>query len=96
MKNLELSSKDSSDSSSDNTFSDLDCESTGSIYSSPRQRIEKDFLAIDRVLPFDFITHRKANNFFKEKILDIDTLLHDKDTSTKNQKANNVFEDEVE
>lgn len=51
---------------------------------------------MDRVLPFDFITHRKAKNFFKDKILDLDTLLLDKETTQKNQQENNRFEDEVE
>eukprot|EP00347_Sterkiella_histriomuscorum_P008019 403346680 len=98
LKNLNLSSDDGSsqDGSDNDTFKDLDDESQRSIYSSPRERVEQDFLAVDRVMPFDFVTHRRAKAFFKEKILDLDTLVQDREITEKNQLENNKYEDEVE
>lgn len=42
-------------------------------------------LAFDKLMPFDFYTHRKAKQFFKEDILDIGTLLTDPKFSLKNK-----------
>lgn len=58
-------------------------DSFESLYSSPRQRINKEILAENRVMPFDFVTHRKARTFFKEDAVNIDTLLNNQDLSNK-------------
>lgn len=44
---------------SGDTFKDLSDES-GSLYSTPRRKKLKNELALDRVMPFDFHTHRRA------------------------------------
>ena len=58
-------------------------DSFESLYSSPRQRINKEILAENRVMPFDFVTNRKARTFFKEDAVNIDTLLNNQDLSNK-------------
>lgn len=65
--------------SSNGTFANLSAKCSESVYSSPRVKVDKDYLAKDRVMPFDFVTHRKAKMFFKEEpLLDLDVMLHDK------------------
>lgn len=71
---------DSSDSLDGLSNSDL------SVYSSPRQRREREDMAEDRVLPFDFQTNRKAKRFFKEPYRPINELLQDQTLSRKEVK----------
>ena len=78
IKNLNISSEKEEDLSDTDTLVNLDDECFDSIYSSPRFRKEREFLAYDRVMPFDFQTHRKAKQFFKDEILEIDDILFDK------------------
>ena len=59
-----------------------------SVCSTPRKRAAKELLQYDRLMPFDFYTHRKAKKFFKEPITDIDQLLRDFDMSIKNKDLN--------
>lgn len=66
------------DNSDTDTFKNLDEECERSLYSTPRDKFEGDMLAYDRVMPFDFVTHRKAKRFFHEPCYDLDTLLLNK------------------
>ena len=64
--------------SSDGTFKCFNSDgSIQSVYSSPRQMIDKDLLVIERVLPFDFVTMRKVKRFFDVPLDDIDRILID-------------------
>ena len=58
--------------------------------------MEHDVLALDRMMPFDFITHRRAKHFFKEDLVDIDTLLVDKDKAEQMMHATSEYEEEHE
>ena len=40
--------------------------------------MKKQMMAEDRLMPFDFMTHRKVKQFFKEDIQDIDFMLQHK------------------
>lgn len=80
---LDLDRKKKLEASSD-TFS-RGSEDGLSVYSSPRHKIQKELLAYDRVMPFDFYTQRKAKKFFKEDIPDIDTLLHNQNLSLRKE-----------
>jgi hypothetical protein len=73
-------------SDSDDTFEGL--SDSQSICSTPRKRAEKELLQYDRLMPFDFYTHRKAKKFFKEPIVDIDKLLKDFGESIKHKDLN--------
>ncbi|CDW80238.1 UNKNOWN [Stylonychia lemnae] len=95
IKGLQMSSEGEEFSDTD-TFKDLEGQSVNSVYSSPRQRMDNEFLAYDRVMPFDFLTHRKAKSFFCDEILDIDLILQDKKIFQENQKKFSKHEDEVE
>lgn len=77
LSNLDLSNGGLEESDTD-TFKNLDQDCERSIYSTPRDKFEGEMMAYDRVMPFDFVTHRKAKRFFHEPVYDIDTLLLNK------------------
>ncbi|CDW82160.1 UNKNOWN [Stylonychia lemnae] len=64
--------------SSNFTLDDLNSQLDDSVYSSPRLIAQKEWMAFDKVLPFDFITQRKAKRFYKEDFCDIAYLLENK------------------
>ena len=74
--------KQSALSSNCDTFDKL---SEASIYSTPRKKVENELHAFDRVMPFDFITQRKAKKFFKEDLKDVDQLLKNQLYSKKQE-----------
>lgn len=74
---MDLTNGGLGDSDTD-TFKNLDQDCERSLYSTPRDKFEGEMMAYDRVMPFDFVTHRKAKRFFNEPVYDIDTLLLNK------------------
>jgi hypothetical protein len=40
-------------------------------------------MAYDRLMPFDFYTHRRAKCFFKDELLNVDSLLNNFEHSIK-------------
>lgn len=82
-KKMGLQNKTDEDdvSSDDDTFKGL--SDTDSIHSSPRHRMQKEMMAYDRLMPFDFYTHRKAKCFFKDELLNVDSLLNNFEHSIK-------------
>ena len=94
MQNLKISIS-SSEKSSIDTFKGMS-QCSSSVYSSPREKVQKEALAYERVLPFDFVTQRKAKMFFGEEIIPIDKLLQDKKLVQTTQAKLSRFEDETE
>ena len=68
-------------SSDDDTFKEL--SDSDSVHSSPRHRVQQELMAYDRLMPFDFHTHRKTKCFFKDELLNIDSLLNNFEHSIK-------------
>jgi len=55
-RSFNLQDKKQNSNSSDFTLDDLDSLDDNSVYSSPRLVAQKEWMAYDKVLPFDFIT----------------------------------------